>query len=66
MFKNPKDGVPGWLSRLSIQLLVSPQVVISGSWDGAQHRTPCLALTVCVLVCVCVRACALSLTLALR
>ena len=26
-------GAPGWLNQLSIQLLVSAQVVISGSWD---------------------------------
>lgn len=26
-------GVHGWLSRLSIQLLISTQVVILGSWD---------------------------------
>ena len=25
-------GVPGWLSQLSIQLLVSAQVLTSGSW----------------------------------
>ena len=27
------SGVPGWLSRLSIWLLISAQVMISGSWD---------------------------------
>ena len=28
-------GIPGWLSQFSIQLLISVQVIISGSWDGA-------------------------------
>ena len=28
-------GAPGWHSQLSLQLLVSAQVVISGSWDQA-------------------------------
>ena len=27
-------GVPGWLSWLSVQVLVLAQVMISGSWDG--------------------------------
>ena len=26
-------GAPGWLSQLSIQLLISAQVMISHSWD---------------------------------
>ena len=26
-------GAPGWLSRLGIRLLISAQVMISGSWD---------------------------------
>ena len=33
-------GAPGWLRRLSIQLLVSAQVMISGAWDGAPHQSP--------------------------
>ena len=28
-------GVSGWLSRLSVRLLISAQVMISGSWDPA-------------------------------
>ena len=28
-------GAPGWLSQLSIQLLVSAWIMISGSGDGA-------------------------------
>ena len=28
-------GAPGWLSQLSVQLLILVQVMISGSWDGA-------------------------------
>ena len=28
-------GAPGWLSRLSVLLLISAQVMISGSWDQA-------------------------------
>ena len=31
-------GAPGWLSLLSIQLLISDWVMISESWDGAQVR----------------------------
>ena len=29
-----------WFSWLSLRLLISAQVTISGSWDGAPHRTP--------------------------
>lgn len=36
----PSQGMLGWCRWLSIQLLVSTGVVISGSWDWA----PCLAL----------------------
>ena len=32
---------PGWLSGLSIQLLLSAQVTVSGSWDRVPHRAPC-------------------------
>ena len=31
-------GPPGWRSQLSARLLVSAQVVISGSWDWALHQ----------------------------
>ena len=31
-------GVPGYLSRLSIWLLISARVMISGSWDRAPHQ----------------------------
>ena len=31
-------GAPGWLSWLSVWLLISAQVMISGSWDRAPHR----------------------------
>ena len=34
-------GAPGWLSRLSVGLLISAQVTISGLWDWALHWTPC-------------------------
>ena len=34
-------GGPGWLSWLSIRLLVSAQVMISGSCDWALHQAPC-------------------------
>ena len=30
-------GTHGWLSQLSIRLLISAQVMIPGSWDGALH-----------------------------
>ena len=30
-------GAPGWLSRLSVQLLISAQVLISQLWDRAPH-----------------------------
>ena len=36
-------GAPGWLNQLSIQLLISAQVMISGSWDQAQRRAPMLS-----------------------
>ena len=29
----PFTGVPGWLSQLSIRLLISAQVMIPGLWD---------------------------------
>ena len=39
--KKKKKRMPGWLSRLGCQLLISAQVMISGSWDQAQHWAPC-------------------------
>lgn len=38
--KNNNTGPPGWDSRLSIRLLVSAQVGISGSWDRAPGWAP--------------------------
>ena len=38
--KNGSQRTPGWLSRLSIQLLISAQVMIPGSWDEAQRWAP--------------------------
>ena len=35
------EPVPGWLSWLSVQLLVSVQVMISGLRDQALHWVPC-------------------------
>ena len=29
------SGAPGWLSQVSIQILILAQVMISGSWDEA-------------------------------
>ena len=34
---------PGWLSQLSVQLLVSAQAMVSGSWDWAPCWAPCPA-----------------------
>lgn len=31
-------GAPGWLCRLSIRHLISPKVIMSGSWDWVLHR----------------------------
>ena len=36
-------GPPGWLSELSLWLLILAQVMISGSWDPALHRALCSA-----------------------
>ena len=33
--KNHFGELPGWLSWLSMGLLISAQVVVLGSWDGA-------------------------------
>ena len=35
-----QTGVPGWLSRLSVQLLISAQVTIPGLGDRAIHGVP--------------------------
>lgn len=32
-FKEIFNGVPGWMSRLSVELSVSAHVMTSGSWD---------------------------------
>ena len=40
-FKNIRDGVPGGLHRLRVWLLVSVQVMISGSWDRTLYLAPC-------------------------
>ena len=40
-FLKNHTGVPGWLSRLSAQLLISTHVMTSGSWD---QSSPCGAL----------------------
>ena len=40
VLRRHKSGAPGGLSRLSVRLLISAQVVIPGSWD----RAPCPAL----------------------
>ena len=39
-YKREMLGVPGWVSRLGIQLLISALVFISGSWDQDFHWTP--------------------------
>ena len=33
-------GAPEWRSQSSVRLLVSAQVMISGSWDQALHGAP--------------------------
>ena len=38
--KSITSGVPGWLSRLSVQLLISAQVLISGFWVQALCWAP--------------------------
>ena len=39
---NANWGGLGWLSRLSVGLLINTQVIISGSWDQAPHQAACL------------------------
>ena len=41
LFKKKKDGMPGWLSHLTVQLLVSAQVMSSGNQGQAPHWAPC-------------------------
>ena len=38
LFKIEQTGAPGWLSRLSVQLLISAQVMIPRSWDQASQQ----------------------------
>lgn len=35
-----RSGPLGWFSQLSLQLLVSTQVMVSGSWDPAPLQAP--------------------------
>ena len=37
-------AMPGWLSRLGIQLLILAKVMISVLWDKAPCQAPCSAL----------------------
>ena len=39
--------VPGWLSWLSGRCLISVQVMILGSWDGAPATGSVLSLSLC-------------------
>ena len=43
--KTTVRGTPGWLSWLSVQLLISTQVMIPGSWDLAPGWAPSWACT---------------------
>ena len=45
MFVKIEKGVPGWLSQLTIWLLILIQVMISGLWDGTPLWAPCLRLS---------------------
>ena len=66
-----KIGAPGWLSRLSIRILISAQAVISWLWDRAPHQALHWAWSLLGIlspspsappsVCSCVCASALSL-----
>jgi len=61
--KLASPGVPGWLSRLSVQLLISARVVISGSWDPAPHQCGiCLgfSLSLCLCLSPCLHSCSPS------
>jgi len=50
-FKKVISGAPGWLSWLSVRLLILVQVVISGSWDQAPHWVLC-SMGVCLRFCL--------------
>ena len=39
--KEEELGAPGWLSQVSIQLLILAQVMIPGSWDQVPCQAPC-------------------------
>ena len=41
-------GEPGWLSQLSIWLLISPQVMIPGLWDQAPRQALCRQHRTCL------------------
>lgn len=36
-------GAREWLNQLSVRLLITAQVVISGSWNQTPRRAPCSA-----------------------
>ena len=61
-----EDGMPLWLSQLSVLLLISAQVMIPGWCDQALHGSLCRAwsllgiLSLCLSLCLC-----LSLSLSL-
>ena len=38
-------GAPGWLHRLAVRLLISAQVMVSGSWDWAPSWALCWTLS---------------------
>ena len=51
--KHPEEpkiswGAPAWLSQLNVQLLISGQVMIPGSWDRAPCWAPCWTHGACV------------------
>ena len=41
LFNSRFPGTPGWLSQLSVRLLISAQVMIPGSWDQAPRQALC-------------------------
>ena len=53
LLKNKWVGAPGWLSWLSIQLLISVQVMISPSWDGAPGCALCWAWSLLKILFLC-------------
>jgi len=70
--KNAFWGTPGWLSQLRVQLLISAQVTISGSWGqapiglsakwGVCLRILSLSLSLCPPPLMFLGACLLSLS----